>query len=278
MSTPNDPTSGEPRFGQRSENWEEQPAAQPGSTTPWPQYGQTPPAASPSPSWPQAGQQGQPGGYVPNQQGPYPPQGGGYAPQPQPQPQGERGYGYAAPSVPMPSRVGPVLTIIAGILVGTVIAFIAFFAMTFSGVNIQNMVESAAPVTSGGQVSVDQSGTYIVTAVDGAAISCTLTAEDGTVLELQGEMGQAGVAMGSQILPGTYTLTCDGDSGTNLVGMTGSSVADLTSAGVRALVVSSVIGVVGLFMIIAGVAWLVKVNKRRREIQRDQWRGGPLGA
>ncbi len=265
MSTPDQPTGpreepgrpdDQPQYGQRSPGWAPESPQQGGSgagaapsssQTPWPQYGQT---SHPSPGapWPQAGQ----------------PSGGGYPPAGPP----------SAPAVALPSRAGSIATLVAGAVLMVVIAPIVFFSVMFGGMNISDLMSSAATVQSGDTVQVDESGTYIVTSLDDASLSCTLTGQDGTVLQLQNAAGESTVAMGSGIPAGSYTLDC-GASSTSMVGMTGASVDSVAHASIQAVLWATVIGIVGLVALIVGIVMLVQVNRRRRDLQRQAWGAAP---
>lgn len=298
MSTPNEPTPDEPRFGARSDHWNPESPSSSDQTppAPWPQYGQNT-SGQGTPQWPQAGasgapdaprapsqppygqygQQARPGQGAPQGQpgGPaqFPPQGG--YPQHPYAATGPAGPAYGAPRPELPSRAWPIVLIVAGIVVAMILSVVTLVGVAASGINWQKIVDSANPVASGSTVTVDDSGSYIVTATDGTKIACTLTSGNGTVLELQAPTGQSNVVMGSKITPGQYRLDCTGvTSSTSLVGMTGFSTGDMASLGARAVMWATVVGLIGLAMTIGGIVWLVRVNGRRREVQRNAWRGG----
>jgi hypothetical protein len=161
--------------------------------------------------------------------------------------------------------------LVAGVVLMLVVAPVAFFGSLAGGLNLDELFRSASTVATGSTVEVDQSGTYIVSSPSGDAISCTLTGNDGTVLQLQ-STDESSVAMGSGIAPGSYTLDCGASTG--LVGMTGVSADQLTSAGVRAVMWSTVVGLIGLALVVVGIVMLVRVNRRRHDIQRQAWGGG----
>lgn len=285
MSTPNDPTpDGGPRFGQRSPGWkpEDPSATQPGQTsgTPWPQYGQTSGSTPSGSPWPQAGTTGAPSG---PQGGAQYPTGPGYGAQPPYQqgpgvPSGPYGPGPSAPLQPLPSRAWAIVLVVVGALTATVLAFGVFLAVLLSGAGFQDLVANAASVTSGSTVTVDQSGSYLVSATGGESISCTLEGSDGTTHALDEATGNSSVVLGMGIPAGRYTLDCTGEGTGQMVGMTGVDASALTAAGARSLVWGTVVGVIGVVLTIVGVVWLVRVNRRRREIQRGQWNMGPYRA
>ncbi|MGO3797041.1 MAG: hypothetical protein ACTJGR_07985 [Pauljensenia sp.] len=288
MSTPNDPTPDEsPRFGQRSPGWkpEDESATQPAqsSDTPWPQYGQTSGSAPGSP-WPQAGTPGGPGAQTGAQAGPQIPVSPGYGSQPPYEqqnpgvPSGPYGPAGGAPVQPLPSRAWAIVLIVVGALTATVLAFGVFLTVLLAGAGFQDLVSSASAVTSGSTVTVDQSGSYLVSATGGEAISCTLEGSDGSTHALGETTGNSSVVLGMGIPAGDYTLECTGADTGQLVGMTGVDASTLTSAGTRSFLWGTVVGVLGIALTIGGIIWLVKVNRRRRELQRGQWNMGPYRA
>ncbi len=277
-----------PRFGQRSSDWvpnddrSDFPARSgPGSATgpsptPWPQYGQIPQSGSGS-AWPQAGQ-------TPSGRGSWSTQGQSSRPHLPPDwswpPDGAPGEdgsrasgGQGSPAAALPSRTGAIVSVVVGIVTMVVMAPIVALSVILSGMNISELTQNVGPVSTGATVQVDRSGTYIVTSTTNQSISCTLTGQDGSVLQLQALQGQTSVALGSSIAEGAYTLDCG--SATDLVGMTGISVDSLANAGARGVLWASVVGVAGLIVTIVGIVALVRINRRRNDIQRRMWGRGP---
>jgi hypothetical protein len=60
--------------------------------------------------------------------------------------------------------------------------------------------------------------------------------------------------------------------------MTGVSADQMTEAGVRGLLWASLVGLAGLALTIVGIVLLVRVNRQRRDLQRQAWGGGGYGA
>jgi hypothetical protein len=164
--------------------------------------------------------------------------------------------------------------IVAGAVLMLIVAPAVLVGSIMGGLNLGEITGSATTVASGSSVQVDESGTYVVTSTAGDTISCTLTGSDGTVLQLQSP-DDGSIAMGSGIEPGTYTLDCG--AATSLVGMTGVSADQMTEAGVRGLLWASLVGLAGLALTIVGIVLLVRVNRQRRDLQRQAWGGGGYG-
>lgn len=297
MSTPDEPTQDQgPRFGQRSPGWkpENPQGTAPGqsSGTPWPQYGQNTGATGGSP-WPQAGgaqpqePTGSPVAGAPGsgQTGPAFGQ-GAYGSQP---PYGQPGPGAPVPGHPggaytpgpvgqsqsLPSRAWAIVLIVVGVLTATVLAFIVFLTVLLTGAGFQDMLSNASAVQSGSSVTVDQTGSYLVSATGGEAVTCTLEGSDGSTHALGATTGSSSVVLGTGIPAGDYTLECTGADNGQLVGMTSVDTSSLTSAGTSSVLWGTVVGVIGIVLTIVGIVWLVKINRRRREIQRGQWNAGP---
>ncbi len=174
----------------------------------------------------------------------------------------------------LPSRGPAVAVIVIGIIIATVLAAVSFLIAMFSGSGLEQLLDAGSPVSSGSSVSVDDSGTYIVKSTDGSDLSCRLEAADGSALELQAVAGDSTIVMGSGITPGDYTLQCTG-GGTTLVGMTGATMDAIGTSVFKALAWATAVGVAGIVITVVGIVMLVRVNGKRREVQRNRWRGGP---
>lgn len=282
MSTPNTPEE-PPRFGQRSPNWSaEQPQSDPGDTTPWGQYGTRSGQPSGTP-WPKYGETSQPSGAPQqgHQQDPRGAQGQGWQQGPQAWQQGQPGpQGWQQPypgpvaTPDLPSRAGAVVLIVLGVVVATVIAFATAIGVALAGMNFQELVNSATPVASGDTVSVDTSGSYMVADSQGGSLSCGLRSSDGTTVELETMSGYSSMVMGSNIPAGTYTLECQTTGNASLVAMSGVDASQMTSAVMRGFAWGTVLGVLGIAMVIGGIIWLVRINGRRSALQRQSWQMG----
>lgn len=284
MSTPN--TSEEPpRYGQRSPDWTPEPTEpdredRSGTGTPWKQYGTRSGEDSGTP-WPKYGETSAGSGPTgePRQSGPQPAsgpsgqgRGGPWAPQGWPQPSP----GSAAPAPgPLPSRAGAVVLLVLGVVVATIIAFAAFIGVALAGMDFQDVVNSATPVANGDTVEVDTSGSYTVVDTEGGRLSCDLRSSDGTDTALDGVSGYTSMVMGSDIPSGSYTLSCQTTGNASLVGMTGLDASQMTEAVMRGFTWGTVLGFIGIAMVVGAVVWLVRINRRRSEIQRRAWQTGP---
>lgn len=273
MSTPE--MNNEPRYGQRATPSTPGDAGQAPETqgTPWPQYGSV------------NGQANQPYGTYPGASAPGAPTGAPQGAQPnagqwqrpavgQPQPAQwsvQTPYpssgpypGMPAPNQPLPSRVGPILTIIGGIIIALIVAPIAMVFGVVGGLDIGQLVESTQPIASGSTVTVDESGTYLVLTQSGDVSGCRLD-KDGESISMSFESGTGFYASGLDA--GRYTLTCQGSGASNLMGMTGVSIDKMTNAGLSGLAWGTGVGILGIVVSVVGIVWLVKVNGRRRALQ-----------
>jgi hypothetical protein len=75
------------------------------------------------------------------------------------------------------------------------------------------------------------------------------------------------VAMVEGVPAGTYQLECANADGMQMIGMDGGFVDNIAGKINPALIAASVIGVVGLILLIWGIVKLVKVNRERRNMQ-----------
>lgn len=245
MSTPE-----EPRYGRRSANWQPEQSQQ--GQSPWPQYGQAmDSSASPTGDPYGAGQAGV------GQQAPY-----------QPAPYGQMPYGY--PGVPggvapLPKRTGSILTIIVGAFLSFIMAPIVLVALVISGSGVFGMVGAAEEMGATGTVTVTESGAYAVSPMSVDVYACTLTDASGK----EHRMEQAAIGRNFQIAglqPGQYALKCEGEGDFRVIGMPMPSPTDSAAIGTRAFAWATVVGLLGLALLIYGIIRLRKVNRRRREI------------
>ena len=251
---------------------------QPGQgDTPWPVYGAP---GSPNPQTPQSSQYspgGAPSGqFQPGPQQPQNPYGASpYGPGPQggtpysaggPQnvPGGYPG-GYA-PSAPLPSRTGPILTIVGGAILMVVIAPIVLVAVMLSGIGLSSVVENSMQATNGGSLVVGESGAIGVATTSTLPQTCTLSQEGQGSIEMQPELdGAMLVARG--LTPGEYTLSCTGmTSADSIVVFDGETLDGMLPSTAAALGWASAVGVLGLGVLIGGIVWLVKRNGARRAV------------
>lgn len=277
--TPSNQVPSAPQFGRRSDTWSpNQPGAQAQNeqSSPWPVYGQTenqprqrPPEAGPAGQIPYSG----PGQFQPqnqySQQGQYP---NGQYPGPAQYPQGPyagptpytQGQ-YGVPNGEMPSRTGAILTLIGGIFLMVIVAPIVFFSLVMGAVGMDRIVEGGMQTTNGGTMNVGSTGVVAVLPLAGDATSCELTDSSGGTTELYYEAQSGGTHVGRGISEGQYTIECEGvPTGSELMVMDGSVLAEIVDGTVKALVWATVIGLVGLATTIGGIIWLVKRNQARR--------------
>lgn len=208
-------------------------------------------------------------------QNPYPgsPQYGGpnQPPTPGPFPQSASPRG-AMPAGSLPSRTGPVLTIIGGIALMIVVAPIVLISLILSGFGISNIVDSSMQAANGGTIIVDETGSVGLIISSNQPYSCTLTSEAGEVVEMGSELDGA-VLAARGLTPGSeYVLSCDGvTSADTLVVLDGSTMESMVPSSMQAFGWASLVGVIGLGVLIAGIVWLVRRNRERREVMMT-WR------
>ena len=246
-------------------------------STPWPVYGGADASGSQPPQSPQYFPGGQAGAQFPTSsqqtQNPYGaspygtgPQGGtpygSGVPQNTPGPHAG-GYGYPV-SPPLPSRTGPILTIVGGAILMVVIAPIILVAMIFSGIGLSSIVESSMQATNGGVVVVGEPGSIGVATTSTLPQTCTLSQEGLGSVEMQPELDGA-IVVARDLTPGEYTLSCTGmTSSDSVVVFDGEALDGMLPATASALGWASVVGIVGLGVLIGGIVWLVKRNGQRR--------------
>lgn len=282
-------TPEEPRYGRRfpeGQRPSEQPGAAPQPPSPYGQqpgpgqqggYGQ--PGAYGAPGqYGGHGQQptyGQPGAY--GAQGGYGQHQGGYGQPPYAPPAGQPGYGYGAgPSGPPPKRTGPVVMIVLSALAMIGAPIIGFL------IGVASMVDSAAGIVDGAQVSnggsvdlpanSDQVIYFATSSTDLTAVDCTVTGPGGQNLSTYADTfgmdlpDDSAVGVGFRTdAAGAHTIDCDLPAGASSTLQVGPPLdaADLMGAGI-AVLVGLAVGFLGLVLLIIGIVWLVRVNKRIR--------------
>lgn len=268
MSTPETPME-EPRYGRRSDEWTPEPqapsAADPAST-PWPQYGQLSDQAPASSGVPAAGPYatGSTTG-APSSQ-PY----GAPAAQPYGAPYGasQPVPGPGVPAQDLPGRGGAIAMIVGGIASMLIIAPVIFFIALLSGLNLGEIARTAEPIRSGQTITVSEAGTYTVIGNAGDVYSCTLTDSAGTSHDMDYYASTSPTFWAQGLTPGDYVVDCATEGRAELVGIGGLDVNDAVSSTLAAMGWSALVGFIGLILTIWGIVKLIRVNRRRREIQR----------
>lgn len=248
------------------------------------QYGQSSGQASGQYGQNQYGQDqyGQ-GGYQQPSGQPFQPSSGygdqyGQSGQPVPPAYGQQGYGqpyggaprggYVAPIQELPGRGLPIALIIIGIILMIVVAPIAGFAGVLP--KVISTVENSESLyyNPGDTVTIDESGSFSIISQDGQTIpNCELTGDGGTYsFEPQNIEGQS-LGFVAQVPAGQYTLECDETPSAPFMGLGGEVFGSATQGLIHGFIIASVVGVIGLIVLIWGIVKLVKVNRKRREIQ-----------
>lgn len=256
--------SGQPQFGQRSDSWSSgssAPSGEPEQQSPWPVYGQT---GQPSSNTPAGG----PYSSTANSQSSWSPNGqnpgtASYQASPPATPFIPAG---ARPTGPPPSRGGAIALLVVGIVTMVIVAPIVFFSVLVGGViggmDLTNL--SSFTTTNGGEVTVDETGTILLSASGTMPDSCQLLDESGSAYPMAIDNDVNNSFYASQLVPGTYTVDCAGASGTSFTVMGGDMINAAGSSGLAAFGWGSLVGVIGLGMTIWGIVWLVKRNRARK--------------
>ncbi|RRR34396.1 hypothetical protein EHS14_03355 [Schaalia georgiae] len=223
-------------------------------STPTPDDGNQAPLAGQQPDtpWPQYGQQAAPEQYE-----------SAYGQQAAP-------VAYAPPR--LPSRAPGVLCIVLGLVLMIILAPVVFFSTAVSSISdeITNAAAGVQRLSNGGGVTLEsQDGYFLQVVPPDTATACALTDSGGQshAMQKQDSAGSAFAAEGLQ--PGSYTVECAGVSDTaTFVGVPFSGEI-LQNTARNSLIWSTVVGVVGVGVLILGIVLVVRTNKRRRSIQVD---------
>ena len=168
----------------------------------------------------------------------------------------------------LPSRTAPILTIVGGALLALVVAPVILVSMVLQGIGFSVDTAEGLIATNGGQITVGDSGTVgLIDAAGASPGKCVLEGPGGThetELELEG-----GVSVARGLTPGQYTVSCDQSlPGAQLMVLDGPALDAMVPSALKAMGISSIVGVAGVVAVIIGIIWLTKKNRKRREIFR----------
>ena len=216
--------------------------------TPWPQYGGNG-AGAPIQGMPMQG--------MPMQGGPQNFQGGGY------------GGPAPMPIVKGPSNAPGVILIVLGVLASFVAAPILFFVLWFQGLtDIKDALVNGTVIANGSAVEVAGVGSYTIDISGNGAEACKMTDSANNVYDMSRFQNDRTMYYIDGLPNGTYTVTCDGlEQHARLTGMN-MSVSDFTTTIGDAFLWSTVVGVSGVVLLIAGILLAVRAGSKRKELQQ----------
>ena len=216
--------------------------------TPWPQYGGNG-AGAPMQGMPMQG--------MPMQGGPQNFQGGGY------------GGPAPMPIVKGPSNAPGVILIVLGVLASFVAAPILFFVLWFQGLtDIKDALVNGTVIANGSAVEVAGVGSYTIDISGNGAEACKMTDSANNVYDMSRFQNDRTMYYIDGLPNGTYTVTCDGlEQHARLTGMN-MSVSDFTTTIGDAFLWSTVVGVSGVVLLIAGILLAVRAGSKRKELQQ----------
>lgn len=216
--------------------------------TPWPQYGGNG-AGAPMQGMPMQG--------VPMQGGPQNFQGGGY------------GGPAPMPIVKGPSNAPGTILIVLGVLASFVAAPILFFVLWFQGLtDIKDALVNGTVIANGSAVEVAGVGSYTIDISGNGAEACKMTDSANNVYDMSRFQNDRTMYYIDGLPNGTYTVTCDGlEQHARLTGMN-MSVSDFTTTIGDAFLWSTVVGVSGVVLLIAGILLAVRAGSKRKELQQ----------
>ena len=150
------------------------------------------------------------------------------------------------------------------------IAPIVFFATMIAGVaGTDGNAVKGGTTANGSVVTVTADGIFMVRADAHKDPSCSLVGADDKSYELEPYAGSEDVYLAENLPAGSYVLQCDGiASGANITAFNASPEV-VTKVFALPFVWGTVVGVVGLILLIVGIVLLVKVNGKRRRITQE---------
>ena len=183
-----------------------------------------------------------------------------------------QGYGAPAPvAMPkLPGRGGAVTTLVLGVVLMIIVAPIVFFATMIAGVaGTDGNAVKGGTTANGSVVTVTADGYFTVTASSPKDPACSLIGADGKSYKLESYAGSDSMYVASGVPAGSYVLQCDSiASGANITAFNASPEV-VAKVFAMPFVWGTVVGVVGLILLIVGIVLLVKVNGKRRRITQE---------
>ena len=183
-----------------------------------------------------------------------------------------QGYGAPAPvAMPkLPGRGGAVTTLVLGVVLMVIIAPIVFFATMIAGVagTGSNSVQGGA-TANGSVVTVTADGDFTVMASSSKDPACSLVGADNKSYKLEPYAGSGNTYVASGVPAGSYQLKCDGIASTEKINAFNASPEVIAKVFAMPFLWGTIVGVVGLIVLIVGIVLLVKVNGKRRRITQE---------
>lgn len=181
---------------------------------------------------------------------------------------------YSPQRANLPSRTGPVATIVVGVLammLGPLIGFLVGVGGLLSNLDLEDLT-NAQQISNGSSANLPANSEWMVIPQNPTSgYSCDVSGPGGDVAVASRE----GIVFFTTDAAGDYAISCQGGSGM----LTVFPATDLDSliegapSAATSLVVGFVVGFLGLVATIVGIIWLVRVNRDRQQMQF----GGPGG-
>ena len=183
-----------------------------------------------------------------------------------------QGYGAPAPVVmpKLPGRGGAVTTLVLGVVLMVIIAPVVFFATMIAGLagTDSNSVKGGT-TDNGSVVTVTADGYFTVMPSSPKDPACSLIGADDKSYKLEPYAGSDSMYVASGVPAGSYQLKCDGIASGAKINAFNASPEAVTKVFAMPFVWGTVVGVVGLILLIVGIVLLVKVNGKRRRITQE---------
>lgn len=173
----------------------------------------------------------------------------------------------------LPSRTGPITTIVIGVLamiLGPLIGVIISVSGVVSNLDIEDLSNSAQTVPNGATVTLGAGEWMVIPEGAGGSYGCDIGGP-GQISTRTME----GIVVFTTTQSGQFTIDC-GVSG-SLVLTSAADIEGLIDAApgfAGAFLGGMAVGFIGFVLLVVGIIWLVRVNQRRRATQMGSWGGG----
>ena len=131
-----------------------------------------------------------------------------------------------------------------------------------------NSVQGGA-TANGSVVTVTADGDFTVMASSSKDPACSLVGADNKSYKLEPYAGSGNTYVASGVPAGSYQLKCDGIASTEKINAFNALPEVIAKVFAMPFLWGTIVGVVGLIVLIVGIVLLVKVNGKRRRITQE---------
>lgn len=181
------------------------------------------------------------------------------------------GSGYAPTQTQLPGRGLPITLIVIGLLLMFIVAPVVL--VSGAALTAANSMVSGSVASDSRVIDVDNTGAALITVMPASQDTTCHLEQGGETVQLEAQdSGGSKVFSSDQVKPGQYDVVCENlPENATVVPMNGEAAMGIVKDFGKGALWSVIPGLLGLGLLIWGIVKLVKVNRRRREIQLQQF-------